>query len=70
MIWEILSETQREEVKETVRLAGFEIGDVYAQVKENTKEPMVFDSEMNIIDISDVIQGVYLRDLEIYGGAK
>ena len=63
MIWELLSETQREEVKETVRSAGFEIGDVYSQVKENTKEPMVFDSEMNKIDISEVIEGIYLRDL-------
>jgi hypothetical protein len=63
MIWELLSEIQREEVKETIRSAGFEIGDVYAQVKENTKEPMVFDSEMNKIDISEVIEGIYLRDL-------
>ena len=63
MIWELLSETQREEVKETIRSAGFEIGDVYSQVKENTKEPMVFDSEMNKIDISEVIEGIYLRDL-------
>jgi hypothetical protein len=29
---------------------------------------MVFDSEMNKVDINDVIQGVYLRDLETYGG--
>ncbi len=63
MIWELLSEIQREEVKETIRSAGFEIGDVYAQVKENTKEPMVFDSEMNKIDISEVIEGIYLGDL-------
>ncbi len=63
MIWELLSEIQREEVKETIRSAGFEIGDVYSQVKENTKEPMVFDSEMNKIDISEVIEGIYLRDL-------
>ena len=63
MIWELLSEIQREEVKETIRSAGFEIGDVYAQVKENTKEPMVFDSKMNKIDISEVIEGIYLRDL-------
>ncbi len=63
MIWELLSDSQKEEVKEYVRASGFEIGDVYVQAKENTKEPVVFDSEMNLIDISEVIEGVYLRDL-------
>ena len=63
MIWELLSEIQREEVKETIRSAGFEIGDVYSQVKENTKEPMVLDSKMNLVDIHEVIEGIYLRDL-------
>jgi hypothetical protein len=63
MIWELLSDKQKEEVKEYVRVSGFEIGDVYVQVKENTKEPMVFDSEMNLIDIHEVIEGIFLRDL-------
>jgi hypothetical protein len=70
MIWDLLSDNQKEEVKEYVKDSGFEIGQVFCQVKENTKEPMVFDSEMNKVDINDVIQGVYLRDLETYGGVQ
>jgi len=68
MIWDLLSDNQKEEVRNYVKSSGLEIGQVFCQVKENTKEPMVFDSEMNKVDINNVIQGVYLRDLEIYGG--
>jgi hypothetical protein len=32
-------------------------------VEENTKEPMVLDSEMNLVGIQEVIEGIYLRDL-------
>jgi len=67
MIWDILSDDQKEEVKEYVKDSGFEIGYAYVQVGENTREPMVFDSGMNLIDISPVIEGVYLRNL---GGEK
>ena len=63
MIWDLLSDKQKEEVKKYVKSFGLEIAQIYVQVEENTKEPMVFDSEMNKIDISEVIEGIYLRDL-------
>jgi hypothetical protein len=64
MIWELLSEGQKEEVKEVVRSSGFEIGDVYVQRGENTKEPLVLDSEGNLVDgIQEIIEEIYLRDL-------
>jgi hypothetical protein len=44
MIWDLLSDNQKEEVKNYVKSSGLEIGQVFCQVKENTKEPMVFDS--------------------------
>jgi hypothetical protein len=63
MIWELLSDSQKEEVKKYVMSSGFEIVNIYVQVEENTKEPMVLDSEMNLVDIQEVIEGIYLRDL-------
>ena len=63
MIWELLSDSQKEEVKKYVMSSGFEIANIYVQVEENTKEPMVLDSKMNLVDIHEVIEGVYLRDL-------
>jgi hypothetical protein len=63
MIWELLSDSQKEEVKKYVMSSGYEIVKVYVQVEENTKEPMVLDSEMNLVDIQEVIEGIYLRDL-------
>lgn len=64
MIWELLSENQKEEVKGIVRSYGCEIGDVYVQRGENTKEPMVFDSEGNLVDgIQEIIEEIYLRGL-------
>ena len=63
MIWELLSDSQKEEVKKYVMSSGFEIANIYVQVEENTKEPMVIDSEMNLVDIQEVIEGIYLRDL-------
>ncbi len=63
MIWELLSDSQKEEVKKYVMSSGFEIVNIYVQVEENTKEPMVIDSEMNLVDIQEVIEGIYLRDL-------
>ena len=63
MIWELLSDSQKEEVKKYVMSSGFEIAKIYVQVEENTKEPMVLDSEMNLVDIQEVIEGIYLRDL-------
>lgn len=63
MIWELLSDSQKEEVKKYVMSSGFEIVNIYVQVEENTKEPMVLDSEMNLVDIQEVIKGIYLRDL-------
>jgi hypothetical protein len=63
MIWELLSDNQKEEVKKYVMSSGFEIVNVYVQVEENTKEPMVLDSEMNLVGIQEVIEGIYLRDL-------
>ncbi len=63
MIWELLSDSQKEEVKKYVMSSGFEIVNIYVQVEENTKEPMVLDSEMNLVDIQKVIEGIYLRDL-------
>jgi hypothetical protein len=63
MIWGLLSDSQKEEVKKYVMSSGFEIVNIYVQVEENTKEPMVLDSEMNLVDIQEVIEGIYLRDL-------
>jgi hypothetical protein len=63
MIWELLSDSQKEEVKKYVMSSGFEIVNIYVQVEENTKEPMVLDPEMNLVDIQEVIEGIYLRDL-------
>jgi hypothetical protein len=63
MIWELLSDNQKERVIKYVKSSGLEIGEVYCQVKENTKEPMVFDSEMRLINIDNIIQEIYLRDL-------
>lgn len=63
MIWDLLSDKQKEEVKEYVKSFGLEISQIYVQVEENTKEPMVLDSKMNLVDIDEVIEGVYLRDL-------
>jgi hypothetical protein len=63
MIWDLLSDKQKEEVKKYVMSSGFEIVNIYVQVEENTKEPMVLDSEMNLVDIQEVIKGIYLRDL-------
>jgi hypothetical protein len=63
MIWDLLSDKQKEEVKEYVKSFGLEIAQIYVQVEENTKEPMVLDSKMNLVDIHEVIEGVYLRDL-------
>jgi len=63
MIWDLLSDKQKEEVKEYVKSFGLEISQIYVQVEENTKEPMVLDSKMNLVDIHEVIEGVYLRDL-------
>ena len=63
MIWDLLSDKQKEEVKEYVKSFGLEIAKIYVQVEENTKEPMVLDSEMNLVDIHEVIEGIYLRDL-------
>jgi uncharacterized membrane-anchored protein len=63
MIWDLLSDNQKEEVKEYVKSFGLEIAQIYVQVEENTKEPMVLDSKMNVVDIHEVIEGVYLRDL-------
>jgi uncharacterized membrane-anchored protein len=63
MIWDLLSEKQKEEVKEYVKSFGLEIAQIYVQVEENTKEPMVLDSKMNLVDIHEVIEGIYLRDL-------
>jgi hypothetical protein len=59
----LLSDSQKEEVKKYVMSSGFEIVNIYVQVEENTKEPMVLDSEMNLVDIQEVIEGIYLRDL-------
>ena len=63
MIWDLLSDNQKEEVKKYVKSFGLEIAQIYVQVEENTKEPMVLDSKMNLVDIHEVIEGVYLRDL-------
>jgi uncharacterized membrane-anchored protein len=63
MIWDLLSDKQKEEVKEYVKSFGLEIAQIYVQVEENTKEPMVLDSKMNLVDIHEVIEGIYLRDL-------
>jgi hypothetical protein len=63
MIWDLLSDNQKEEVKKYVISYGYEITKIYVQVEENTKEPMVLDSEMNLVDIHEVIEGIYLRDL-------
>ena len=63
MIWDLLSDNQKEEVKEYVKSFGLEIAQIYVQVEENTKEPMVLDSKMNLVDIHEVIEGIYLRDL-------
>jgi uncharacterized membrane-anchored protein len=63
MIWDLLSDKQKEEVKEYVKSFGLEIAQIYVQVEENTKEPMVLDSKMNVVDIHEVIEGIYLRDL-------
>ncbi len=63
MIWDLLSDKQKEEVKEYVKSFGLEISQIYVQVEENTKEPMVLDSKMNLVDIHEVIEGIYLRDL-------
>ncbi len=65
MIWDLLSDKTRknEEVKEYVKSFGLEIAQIYVQVEENTKEPMVLDSKMNLVDIHEVIEGIYLRDL-------
>jgi hypothetical protein len=63
MIWDLLSGKQKEEVKEYVKSFGLEIAEIYVQVEENTKEPMVLDSKMNLVDIHEVIEGIYLRDL-------
>ena len=63
MIWDLLSDKQKEEVKEYVKSFGLEIAQIYVQVEENTEEPMVLDSKMNLVDIHEVIEGVYLRDL-------
>jgi uncharacterized membrane-anchored protein len=63
MIWDLLSDKQKEEVKEYVKSFGLEIAQIYVQVEENTKEPMVLDSKMNLVDIHKVIEGIYLRDL-------
>jgi len=63
MIWDLLSDKQKEEVKEYVKSFGLEIDQIYVQVEENTKEPMVLDSKMNLVDIHEVIEGIYLRDL-------
>jgi hypothetical protein len=63
MIWDLLSDKQKEEVKEYIKSFGLEIAQIYVQVEENTKEPMVLDSKMNLVDIHEVIEGIYLRDL-------
>ena len=63
MIWDLLSDNQKEEVKKYVISYGYEIAKIYVQVEENTKEPMVLDSKMNVVDIHEVIEGIYLRDL-------
>ena len=63
MIWNLLSDKQKEEVRNYVKSFGYEIAKIYVQVEENTKEPMVLDSEMNLVDIHEVIEGIYLRDL-------
>ena len=63
MIWDLLSDKQKEEVKEYVKSFGLEIAQIYVQVEQNTKEPMVLDSKMNLVDIHEVIEGIYLRDL-------
>ena len=63
MIWNLLSDNQKEEVRNYVKSFGLEIAQIYVQVEENTKEPMVLDSKMNLVDIHEVIEGIYLRDL-------
>ena len=63
MIWNLLSDNQKEEVRNYVKSFGLEIAKIYVQVEENTKEPMVLDSEMNLVDIHEVIEGIYLREL-------
>jgi hypothetical protein len=63
MIWNLLSDNQKEEVRNYVKSSGLEIAKIYVQVEENTKEPMVLDSKMNLVDIHEVIEGIYLRDL-------
>jgi len=63
MIWDLLSDKQKEEVKEYVKSFGLEISQIYVKIKKNTKEPMVLNSKMNLVDIHEVIEGVYLRDL-------
>jgi len=63
MIWNLLSDNQKKEVRNYVKSFGLEIAKIYVQVEENTKEPMVLDSEMNLVDIHEVIEGIYLRDL-------
>jgi hypothetical protein len=63
MIWELLSDEQKQEVKDFVNLNGLEFQEVYAQVGENTLDPMVFDPEMRLVDIQGVIEEIYLRDL-------
>ena len=63
MIWDLLSENQKLEVNNYVKSFGLQIEQFYCQVKENTQEPMVFDSEMRLINIDNIIQEIYLRDL-------
>ena len=63
MIWNLLSDNQKEDVRNYVKSFRLEIAKIYVQVEENTKEPMVLDSEMNLVDIHEVIEGIYLRDL-------
>ena len=63
MIWNLLSDNQKEDVRNYVKSFGLEIAKIYVQVEENTKEPMVLDSKMNVVDIHEVIEGIYLRDL-------
>ena len=37
MIWDLLSDKQKEEVKEYIKSFGLEIAQIYVQVEENTK---------------------------------
>ena len=51
MIWDLLSDNQKEEVKNYVKSSGLEIGQVFCQVKENTKEHIerFSDEQVNIL---------------------